>query len=197
MKKIIVLIVIVLTLGFANIAVAGVLNDETKSAGSIKCEWFNNGSVYTCKSFDNILTSDKKAKGIITENEIISIFPNATKVNGVAVYLFNAKDIGVGAEYQIVRIENVANIDVQFASLSKGGSYVGPAVEVSFCDVMTKLGKTCSGSVATINPSLGMTVGYQTGSANTNKNWDYGIRVGLLNVDLTKVVTTVSSFLGF
>ena len=122
-----------------------------------------------------------------SENEIVTLFPNAAKVDGVAVYLFGAKTVGIGPSYTVAKFVDLVNADVQFATTSEGGSFFGLGASVTIVDIMKKVGKTTPDMLITFNPSIGITGGYRSSTPNTGAGWDGGIRANILNVDMAKV----------
>ena len=129
------------------------------------------------------------AQGIAvpTEAQVVELFPNAAKVDGVAVYLFAAKSLGVGPSYSVAKIANLVSADVQFATITKGGSYFGVGVSAQIVDIIRKFGREPLDAVITFNPSIGVTGGWRTGMNDIPDGIDGGIRANVLNVDLAKM----------
>jgi hypothetical protein len=122
-----------------------------------------------------------------TENDVVSLFPEATKFDGVGVYLFVAKDVGFGPSYTVARFLNLVNLDIQFASMSKGGSYVGGAGSVAIVDVLKKFGKNPPDMVLAFGPAVGLTGGYRTSIGDIKSGFDGGIQVKILKIDTAKL----------
>lgn len=132
-----------------------------------------------------------------TEADVIAIFPNAAKVDGVGVYLFRAQSVGVGPSYTVARLWKLVDADIQFASITKGGSYVGVAGSVNFVDLVRQAGQTPPDLMITFNPSIGLTGGWVTGIAGkTQSGWDGGLRAKFVNLDTAKVWAAARGLLG-
>ena len=123
------------------------------------------------------------AVSLPTEADIVQLFPNAAKVDGVATYLFIAKSVAIGPSYTIVKLYNLVNGDIQFASITKGGSYIGAGLSAEFVDIIKKFGRDPA-----FNPSIGITGGYRTSVGELKAGFDGGIRAKILNVDTDKLV---------
>lgn len=128
-----------------------------------------------------------QAQTLPTEEDIIELFPNAAKVDGVGTYLFTAKSVAVGPSYTIVRFYNLVNGDISFASIAKGGSYVGAGASTYFADIVKKFGRDPADILIAFNPSVGVTVGYRSSVGDIKAGVDGGIQVKLLNVDTAKI----------
>jgi len=123
-----------------------------------------------------------------TEEDVVQLFPNAAKVDGVGTYLFIAKSVAIGPSYTIVKFYNLINGDIQFATITKGGSYFGGGLSAEFVDIIKKLGRNPADLIVAFNPSIGITGGYRTSVGAIKAGFDGGIRAKILNVDTDKLI---------
>ena len=122
-----------------------------------------------------------------TQADILQLFPNAARIDGEAIYLFRVKDVGIGPAYTLGKIYGLVSIDAQFASMLKGGSFVGASANVMISDLLLKLNQTPNATLLNFNPSIGFTGGYLSGMGKVKSGFDGGIVVNVLNIDMAKV----------
>jgi hypothetical protein len=117
----------------------------------------------------------------------VALLPNS-QVQGNAIYLFRAGSLAFGPAIDLAKFGGIVSLQLTFAEIQKKdeGNFLGFAGTVKAVDLIKKLGGNPNDILITVNPSAGFTAGIKVGDATAKKDWDAGIIVNVINLDLAK-----------